>query len=440
MATERNVLLSLFDCLIEYIFIFPLVLIAGFYMIGTSLLWSWLLFLIILMFVGVFYRVAFSRQPWWLFFIVSLGTGFLTGLLFFDGWIHTGPVMLLHIIFIYRGMMHGDATESLRIPIPHLGVGGFLIYFVAYFVFRFVDLFRPYLPAVTVGGLILVSVTLLLANQKRLHVATLSDKKSPIVDKDIKKKNSLFLGVILGVAFLIANAHVIQQKLWSGIKKVVQWFSGIQSSPEGELKEDPSGGTEETPDLPFGDKKSGTIAKFLETVMTYLLYVLIAAAIILLVLLMMKKTRERIARMYHAIVRFLRQMVYRKQADEQVIPYTDEKESLFSWKDWAKERKQGAKGFLNRFKRGPKWHAMSNEQKVRFVYRQLLLHKKDDFNYRPADTPKEALAKLTSEVQLDEVTVQKLRRAYEKTRYGKEHVDDETTDAIRLLIRKNSKT
>lgn len=436
MFTKPNVLLSLLEGFAEFVIMFPFLLIAGHYIIGPSQLGIWLFFLVVLMAAGVFYRAFFSKHPWWLFFIVSVGVGFLTGLLFFEDWKLTGPLMLMHTIFIYRGMMYPSSEQRPRIPISSLGVSGFGIYFVGYFIFRFVDVFRPYLSAVTAGGVILVAMTLFVANQKRLKSVTLSKKKSPVVDQEIKNKNVIFMGLTLMVAFLLANAYVIQQGLWNGVKKAVQWFSGIQSSPEGELEEDPSEGMQEDPQLPFDDKESGTVAKFLGTVATYAVYILIAVVIVLLVLLMMKKTRERIVRMYHAFIQFLKRMAYQKSDEEQISAYTDEKENLFSWKEWKQERKQRAKGFFNRFKREPKWSSMSNGQKVRFVYRKLLLSKKDHFDYRPGDTPKETLMKLTSEVPMDEATVETLQQAYEKTRYRQDVVEDETTEEIRRLINK----
>src|SRR5699024_10783193 len=154
-------------------------------------------------------------------------------------------------------------------------VAGFGSYFIAYFVFRFIDPFRPYLPGGTIGGFLLVTMTMFMTNRSRLKTATLSREKEPPANREVKNKNRLYGIIKLAFVFMLTNAHIIQETLWNGLRKLVHWFSNIQSSSDGELVEDPSPSPAQDPQLPFDDKESGAIAKVLENIVMYAMYILL---------------------------------------------------------------------------------------------------------------------------------------------------------------------
>src|SRR5699024_11422804 len=135
-------------------------------------------------------------------------------------------------------------------------VAGFGIYFIAYFVFWSIDPFRPYLPGVSIGGFLRVTMTMFMTNRSRLKSATLSREKEPPVNREIKNKNRLYLIITLGFIFMLTSANIIQETLWNGLRKLVQWFSNIQSSPDGELVEDSPPPSVQDPQLPFDENAS----------------------------------------------------------------------------------------------------------------------------------------------------------------------------------------
>lgn len=436
MFKKRYVQSALFTGFVDYLFVLPILFIAGHFIVGPSILWVWLSLLGLFLVVGILFRATLSSLHWWLYAITALVIGLLTGFIFTANVIFIGLLTLIHTIFIYRGMMYVGGSEKNRIPIPYLWVGGFGIYFVAYFVFRFVDQFQAYLPYITFSGMVLVVITLFMTNRNHLKTATLSKKEEPPIDKEIRSKNRLYLVVTFVIILLLASGQFIQDVLWNGLKNLIQWFSGIQSSPDGELIEDPSPDAGQNPELPFDDGESGIIAKVLEEIVTYALYVVLAVVLIMLILLITKKTRQKMIQIIRGFFRFLKQMVQRKSKPEEQTPYVDEKESIFSWHDWKKDQKQRAKGFLNRFKRGPRWESLSNSEKVRYVYQKLLILEKENFNYQVSDTARETLAKIIATESKDESKVKQLLDAYEETRYGHKKVDDDVTEVLRVLLEK----
>src|SRR5699024_8743663 len=178
-----------------------------------------------------------------------------------------------------------------------------------------------------------------------LKTATLSREKEPPVNREIKTKNRLYLIITLGFIFMLTNAHIIQETLWNGLRKLVQWFSDIQSSPDGELVEDSPPSPAQDPQLPFDDKESGAIAKVLENIVMYAMYILLVLGAMILILLIIKKTRKKMASMFRAFIHFLKQLAIKKDKQEDQSIYIDEKENLFSWKEWKAERKRKAAGF-----------------------------------------------------------------------------------------------
>ena len=440
MFTKKNVMSALFEGAIEYVMLFPLLIITGYFIIDTSLLWIWLLNLGILIVVGIVFRGLFSKQQWWLYFFVSLGIGILIGFVFTDSWMLAIPLTIIHAIFVYRGMMYVDDTQKSMLPVSYLWVIGLGIYFVAYFIYRFTNAFSPYLKVVTYGVVILVALILFATNRNRLKSASLSDKeessKGSSVDRDVQTKNRLFIIITFLIIFGIASLTVIKDSLWNGFKGIVQWLTGGESSNNEGPDDTGPPPMDDAPVSPGANKEPGVVSDIFEKIALYAIIVVAVIAAVLIVMLFFKKARKRIKKMFHAFVNFLKQMTPGNSNQDQNKSYIDEKENLFSWKDWKEEQKQKAKGIFNSFKRDPKWHTLSNKEKVRFVYRKLLIREKEKFDYKTADTPRETLDKVTSTVSIDGDTVKNLKDAYEETRYGEESVGDDRTEAIRELLKK----
>ena len=119
------------------------------------------------------------------------------------------------------------------------------------------------------------------------------------------------------------------------------------------------------------------------------------------------------------IIQFLKEIVSQVITREESTQYVEEKESVFNWKEWKDEQQSKAKGFVkNILKRKPSWNSLSNQEKVRFVFRKFILQEMDQTKLKEQATPREILEEIKRTGHVDERQIEQLKIAYEKTRYG----------------------
>lgn len=434
MQVSRRIISTFSQGFVEYLFVLPLIFIIGYFTINQDW-WVWLISLLVLLFVGVTYRTLLPNQKWWMYFFVALVLGILPSFIFVEQWIFVGILSVIQIIFIYRGMMHVDQSKNTRLPIPYLWIGGFGIYVVSYFVFRFVDTLSPYLSFITVAGVVFVSITMFLSNSDRLKSATLSKQRNPAVSREVKGKNSLFLGITILLIILVANAHMIRDGFLNVVSTIVQSIFGDSPDPsqEGVGDEPPPSSSVDAPGgLPEGEPS--TVAKALETIIMYSMYVLLIVGAVLLLLFIFKQTRKHVLNIFNTVINFLKQMVTPTTNNEATEAYVDEKENIFNWEEW-KETQQGKmKKVFDYFKREPSFKSLSNQEKIRYIYRELFLQRKKDIDYKISNTPRENLQAITASSTIDKEKVKKLQIAYERMRYGDKEIDEDIIEEIRLLL------
>lgn len=431
---RKNLLVTLSQGMVEYLLFFPILLIIGILVIGPSLS-IWLITIFVLFLVGLMYKTLFPYQHWLVYAVVSLLIGVLSSCLFYEQLLFGILLAMIHPIFIYRGMMYASHAWNRLLSTGFLWFGGFIIYFISYFLFRYVEKLYPYLTLITVCGVIAIVLILFLSNSVQLKSATLSKQEQPFISRTIKKQNQIFLGITVILIVIVTNAYVIWETLFNRLRAIIQWLLRFTSSSEGEPV------TEQAPpamapDLGLERGEPSALAKFLEMIMIYIFYVFLVFAVIALILLFIKKSRLWLKKTIHSLFLFLKQIMNRTTEQKEADHYVDEKESVFDWKEWSKEQRDKAKGLLeNIFKREPRWESLSNQQKVRFVYRRYILQRIKLFNYKVTNTPRETLHKLKVNSLIEEKEINGLRDAYERTRYGEEDIGKDKIDEIYSFIK-----
>ena len=195
------------------------------------------------------------------------------------------------------------------------------------------------------------------------------------------------------------------------------------------VEEQPSAGPMDLGGLEKGEPSA--FFKFLEMIAMYAFYVFLVVAAIVALLLIIKKTRDWVIKIFRTILTFLKNIVNRTTHQAEAEQYIDEKESVFNWDEWKEEQKNKAKGMMQKvFAREPRWEKLSNEQKVRYVYRKLVMQHKQ--NVHSAATPREILQELKSS-SLDENLLEKLTEVYEYVRYGEKEIADEMVNDLRAF-------
>ncbi|MBS4178232.1 hypothetical protein [Lederbergia citrea] len=435
MLKLRNVMVTLLQGCFEYLLLFPFIMIIGLLLAGSRI-WLWLASILVLFFLGALFKTLLPNQKWWVYAGFSVVVGVITAVLFDQHLFSLITLAFIHPIFIYRGMMYTSRPWNSLIPITFMWFGGFGIYFVSYFVYRFVEKFSPYLTLISICGALTVVIILFISNSEHLKASTLSKQKKPFISRTIKKQNRVYLALTIAVIALITNGQMIRDLLWSGFKGFIQlilgMFSGGDVGPE--VDEIPPPASMDL-GLPV-DKKKSAFAEFLDLIMTYFGYILFVLVVVAILLLLIRKIRLWVKQLVCALISFLQQMVSRTSERDDSFQYIDEKESIFDWKEWKKEQQDKAKGFVQKiFKREPRWESLSNQQKVRFVYRTFLSRQLKNMHYKSALTPRETVDELKSSIHSDESQLEKLLDAYERTRYGEQDVEAHKIKDIYSLVK-----
>jgi hypothetical protein len=439
MSTVKKLLVRISQGIFEYLLFLPVFLMIGVIMIDDLQLWNWLLSLYVLFIVGVSFRTIFPHQKWWLFSLYSIVIGVSTSFIFAASLLLVILLAMIHTLIVYRGMMYASQTWEDLLPISFLWLGGLGVYFMSYFIFRTVEGLNLYLNQMTVFGTILIVMTMFVSNSDHLKNTTLSKEKKPFISRIIKKQNRVFLAITIVIIALIANGQMIREGLWNGFRAVVRWLIEFLSGSEsGEVIEEPPPPPPVDPMLPFEDpKEPSAIAKFLEAMTEYVTYFLLAVATILLILLFIKKTRIWITNGLRMLIQFLRTIVNQMTTREESMQYIEEKENVFDWQEWKDEQQSKAKGLMKYiFKRKPSWDSLTNQQKVRYVFRNFLLQEIELTKLKKHDTPREILAALKLSRGVDDRQIEQLRIAYEQTRYGEQDIDEQIINEIYAMIDK----
>ncbi len=430
---QRNLLITLFQGMVEYLLLFPIILIIGVLLEAPSL-GAWLISLFGLFCIGVLFKTLLPNQKWWVYASFSLVIGVFSSVFFYEQLIVWIIWAIIHPSLIYRGIMYASRSWDRLLSAGFLWFGGFIIYFISYFFFRYVEKLHPYLTLITVAGASVIVLILFISNSEQLKSATLSKQRTPFISRTIKKQNRLFLVITIALIALVTNGQAIRDVLLNGVKSFINWMLGFVSSSQGEQMTEQAPPPAQ-PNLGLEPGEPSAFAKFLEMIMTYVFYVFLIVAAIAALLLIIKKSRLWIKRIIGSFIAFLKQIGNRSMERQETGQYIDEKESVFDWKEWKKEQQDKAKELVqNIFKREPRWESLSNHQKVRYIYRRFLLQQLTKLNFKPTNTPRETLQELKTNI-VDEGQIDKLRDAYEQTRYGEEDIGDEKIKKLYAFMR-----
>lgn len=440
MSLSKNILMKVFQGIYEYLLFFPVFIIIGINIFHDHRLWSWVACLFVLFIVGVTFRSIFLNQKWWLFSLFSIVVGAGSSFIFTDHLLFVIILAIVHILIVYRGMMYvGQRWEDV-LPLSFLWLGSLGMYFVGYFVFRFVESLNPYLNYISTSGILLIVMIMFVSNRDHLKNTTLSKDKTPFISSSIKRQNRIFLLITIFIILLITNGRKIQEWIGDSFRSVIKWLIEFMSrSGEKEVIEEPPTPSSMEPAFPFEEpKEPSIIAEFLEMITMYATYLFLVVAVIFLLLLFIKKTRMWIINGCKKIIQFLKEIVSQVITREESTQYVEEKESVFNWKEWKDEQQSKAKGFVkNILKRKPSWNSLSNQEKVRFVFRKFILQEMDQTKLKEQATPREILEEIKRTGHVDERQIEQLKIAYEKTRYGERDVDEQLINEIHALIKGN---
>lgn len=423
--------------MVEYLIVFPIFLLIAVYFISTPLLWMWIGSFPILFLLGLVFRRFTLDKKRWTYLLYTLVIAAMLSLLFINTIVSIVLTFLLGCVALIRGCLYAERRWNELFSSSYLWIIAFPIYFVSYFFFRYVETLVPYSDVITWMGLLMLAFTLLISNSEHLKTATLSKQNKPFVSPALKRQNQLFIFITLLIIIALTNLKVIQAALYGLISKTIHsiiWFFSLFGSDEPMEEPPKTPNNEIAPTMEQGEPS--LLAIWLDRIMTVIIYVALIAAGLFLLFYLFKKFRGLLYRGYQWLVNFLNQIFSQKEQDDLHHSYVDKKESSMDWKSWRKNKQEHAKELIaSLFKRSPRFEDLTNQEKVRYVYRQLLVQQtKQGYTVKSNYTPHETISELENRLPGRGEELLQLEKEYAKARYGNEDSNNTKLEDFSSLI------
>lgn len=427
------------SCLGELVVLMPLYLAAVILLSPRFLPLGWM---VILPFISLFGAAIHNYVPvlW-----KKLGIAVLIGIVYAAIFIGTGAGGLASLIglgaalFALQGM-----TAVSRVGEARLYWFGTALYFVAGIAYSRIALLRGELGLMTWLGAACLGIALFVTNYEYLRYTTLSNKSASPLPRGLRRHNTVFIVIILGLIVLLAAGvgRWIGHMLLEIIRHIVAWLTRSSGEPEAPQPEE----LQEPPMMfiPEGVQKPGLLSQILD-ILFYVLGGAVVAAIVVFALHWLYKNAGGFWK--RSIDRLLALLRRQDRAGESA-GYRDEESSIFSWEE--KRQKWGQwRGALARFgKRQERYEDMrSNQERVRFLYRRLLLTRlHEGSEWKPGLTPLEMARDLLlhDDNKKDQrakpgqaahkAAIEPLIKLYYRVRYGGQEPDDEEVADIRRKL------
>ncbi|GGF90284.1 DUF4129 domain-containing protein [Paenibacillus abyssi] len=413
---------------VELLMFLPAVLVILVYVIVEPVKWLWLGSLPLLYGIGYAGNVFFglNRYIKILLFAAPLAFGYVY--LLFDSlmsWILLG---VMSMIALQRGVKMNGTVWRQQFGLQNYIIG-LVVYFATSVILRLVDGFEPYLPLLTWFGIAALSVTLYVLNTHNIYQETFSNVAAPAVSSSVWWHNRLQIVMLLAIALVITLFQKIEQGLLWLRDRIRAWLQGIGSEPE-ELVQ-PSAQEQLPPQLPqMEPAEPSKFMIWLEKIGMVLVYLFLAALALVLLYQIGKRAPVLFMKLYRVITR-----LFNKETEQQSKEgFVDEVETLFELKGW-KERLADKLG-QRRMKARSQWSDnLSNEEKVRYLYRQWLTRLiKNGYKRKTYHTPKETMREIERSNKQYQSTSGEFLSLYEQARYGHKDVSDQEVRSVKKFV------
>ncbi|KKI90053.1 hypothetical protein WQ54_23340 [Bacillus sp. SA1-12] len=420
--------------MMELTLIFPLVLFIAISFLSNPYLWiASLPFLFIL---GYFIRMIAGTQKRVVYLTATIFINAGVTAFFHESLLTYVLIFLANCVIFYRSILYAEREIENLISFTSLWMFGFPIYFIAFFAYRFVNRLNPYLEIITWSGILLVTITLFLSNHHMLKTSTLSKQKKPFVTGSIKGKNRAYILVILFVIAAISNLETIKHFLYKLTSTVLSMILSFLSLFE---KDEPVESTLPTNEAVFPVIEKGDPSAF-AVIMEKLMYVLFFGIAIVAIVFFIIFAGKKFGRLFKLGLKWLIERLnqifkIREIEQEEEIQYIDEKVSLIDFKKWRRGKEDQAREIFSKlFSRKPKWDELSDKEKVRFAYRQVVLDEvKQGLNFNVSQTPTETVNEIKKSAT-EQKDLQILSETYDKARYGNKEISFPELEQVKHLV------
>lgn len=440
----KSFLIKFFQGFAEYLFLFPVILYIGATYVYVHDLWTWLLMFLVIFILGLLVGKGFQNIKKWFHIFVAILVS-LTTTYFFLSESLIGSVFFLMLYFLafYRGVLISQNNWSEIFSPSYLWGIGFPVYFISHFLYRYQSLYSQYLELLTLAAILFIISTFFVSNSEILRSATLSKQKKPLINRSIKNKNRLFI-VLTFLLIIFVTSFGIFQRILSFVGgiliSIIQSIRYFSFFDEVGGEDERSGGMISDGGLPEIEvSEPSKFFLFMDEVTRYTAYAVYLIIAVLIVYIYYKRIRGiKFKDTFRSMFTFFNQIFSSsKQNDEDDI-YIEEKESIFDFKEWRSNGQKRVQQFVQKFlKQDAKWDKLTNREKVRFLYRQVVSTQiKNGYRFQPSQTPSEVIDSITQDTNTQKTSLNQLNVSYSEARYGRGEIADETVDYLSPIFKK----
>lgn len=417
--------------MIEMLVPLPIVIYIWTVSIGSGNLYTWLALLFIAFFTGLLMYEWKPNQKIGVYFVLSIVLSLTVAVALMSSVLAMVVTGIFMMAAFLRGLRYG--REALGEAFPEFFLlGGFFVYFVAYFFYREIESLALYQTLLMLAGVTIVLFTLFQGNQEYLKAVTLSEERKPYVSKTVRVRNRVAVAILVGVAFLITSAQYVEA-FFSRIFAFIG--SLLASSPSEEAEPALPPAENMMPDFGFGEEpgEPSRFAELLQTVMMYVVGALVIVGAIVLLVVIFKTFRKHLRRFWNWLLGAMTKLG-RSDSEEEELPYVDEKMSIRDWQAWRKKQNERLKDWVTSpFQKEPTVDDFpTRNEKIRFLYRKALdTEMKRGYQFRQDATPSETLQELIDQDrQLAYLSEKELADVYAKVRYGDLDITEEEFNQV----------
>lgn len=323
---------------------------------------------------------------------------------------------------------------------------GIAIYFIAGIVFPRLDQLAEYMPIVTTGGILALTLLLFITNREYLEYNSLSSNpgKSP-VPKGVRRYNVVWVVSILAIGLLLATgAGKWAGKLLLGLlRSIVQWLLRPSGEPVPEPEPASPPGSPAGMVLPEDNGTPGWLSQLFD-----ILYNILAGALLLLAITLIGYGIYKYAGpALSTLLRNLKKFFLRSAVEPVRQEYEDEEVRLTMRGRTGKNRRQWAGKWAARFfRQGEAWDKLrDNQERIRYLYRrQQQLDEARGISQQSSLTPREQELELQRQMSVSEgkgrrasmahmsrEVMEPLLDLYYRVRYGDQQPEDEEVTLLK---------
>lgn len=421
---KKQVLLRWFWCTMEYLMIFPAIVILTSFSLSHYATVIFVATLPLHLFIGIL--ITYIMKRFRRIIAVLVGAAYVIiitlvlMLTLLTGRIGEIIIVTAGVSFFYYWGVRAGIGDTKTIFFYSIGL---IIHAVSLFIISQLESLRTILPIVIMISIIYCIIGLPLANRRFLINETHEKNSLKIVPGTVLRGNKIIVTIALAGIIILSFWNTLMEVFlyiaesisWI-IGKIFEFLGSVFSSSEGNGA--PGGGGMDQ--LPPAEENP--IVSTILDIIALLLFALILFFIIRYLI----KNYKRIYKSLYNLLSALFNRLNRWSSTEQ--GYFDSEESLL------KSEIPKRQSFIKRlFKREPRWRDMKdNSSRVRFIYSRFVIdHIRKGFRFKLSDTPSEVVEQIQTYDKHEENEHTVLGNVYNEVRYGAKTVDDETVSTLK---------